>query len=95
MATVTAARRYSGLSIWPEAVRGTMFPLVLTLLVLVIDIVADPATSVSRPRARLWLRHGRSSVRHSGVPSMLASAAIEGRGAAERRATYGDDPRRA
>ena len=41
MATVTAAaRRYSGLSIWPEPVRGTMFPLVLTLLVLA--LVAAP-----------------------------------------------------
>ena len=41
MATVTAAaRRYSGLSIWPEPVRGTLFPLVLTLLVL--GLVAAP-----------------------------------------------------
>src|SRR5437762_1125450 len=35
MATVTAAaRRYSRLSIWPEQVRGTIFPLLLTLIVL-------------------------------------------------------------
>src|SRR6266516_3876241 len=41
MATLTAAaRRYSGLSIWPEPVRGTLFPLVLTLLVL--GLVAAP-----------------------------------------------------
>ncbi len=33
MATITAAaRRYSGLSVWPESVRGTLFPLVLTLI---------------------------------------------------------------
>ncbi len=32
MATIiAAARRYSGLSVWPESVRGTLFPLVLTL----------------------------------------------------------------
>src|SRR5437764_9006653 len=40
MATVTDARRYCGLSIWPEPVRGTMFPLALTLLVL--GLVAAP-----------------------------------------------------
>src|SRR5574341_494882 len=41
MATVTAAaRRYSGLSIWPAPMRGTMFPLLLTLLVL--GLVAAP-----------------------------------------------------
>src|SRR5438128_11338852 len=41
MATLTAAvRRYSGLSVWPESVRGTLFPLVLTLLVL--GLVAAP-----------------------------------------------------
>jgi hypothetical protein len=41
MATITAAaRRYSGLSIWPEQVRGTIFPLVLTLIVL--GLVAAP-----------------------------------------------------
>ena len=41
MATVTAAaRRYSGLSIWPEQVRGTIFPLLLTLIVLA--LVAAP-----------------------------------------------------
>ena len=33
MATIAAAaRRYSGLSVWPESVRGTLFPLVLTLI---------------------------------------------------------------
>ena len=41
MTTVTAAaRRYSGLSVWPAPVRGTMFPLGLTLLVL--GLVAAP-----------------------------------------------------
>ncbi|HEY7494332.1 MAG TPA: ABC transporter permease subunit [Candidatus Tectomicrobia bacterium] len=41
MATLTATmRRYSGLSIWPESVRGTIFPLLLTLLVL--GLVAAP-----------------------------------------------------
>ena len=41
MATFTAAaRRYSGLSIWPEQVRGTLFPLILTLIVL--GLVAAP-----------------------------------------------------
>ncbi len=41
MATVTtAARRYSRLSIWPEQVRGTLFPLILTLIVL--GLVAAP-----------------------------------------------------
>jgi len=41
MATITAAaRRYSGLSIWPEQVRGTLFPLLLTLIVL--GLVAAP-----------------------------------------------------
>ena len=41
MATLTAAaRRYSGLSVWPESMRGTLFPLALTLLV--IGLVAAP-----------------------------------------------------
>jgi iron(III) transport system permease protein len=41
MATITATiRRYSGLSLWPESVRGTLFPLLLTLLVL--GLVAAP-----------------------------------------------------
>src|SRR5713101_7936676 len=41
MATITAAaRRYSGLSVWPEQVRGTIFPLILTLIVL--GLVAAP-----------------------------------------------------
>jgi iron(III) transport system permease protein len=41
MATITAAaRRYSGLSVWPESVRGTLFPLGLTLIVL--GLVAAP-----------------------------------------------------
>jgi hypothetical protein len=41
MATVTAAaRRYSGLSIWPAQVRGTILPLILTLIVL--GLVAAP-----------------------------------------------------
>jgi len=41
MATFTAAaRRYSGLSVWPEQVRGTIFPLLLTLIVL--GLVAAP-----------------------------------------------------
>jgi iron(III) transport system permease protein len=41
MATFTAAaRRYSGLSVWPESMRGTLFPLALTLIVL--GLVAAP-----------------------------------------------------
>jgi hypothetical protein len=41
MATFTAAaRRYNGLSVWPEQVRGTIFPLLLTLIVL--GLVAAP-----------------------------------------------------